>query len=251
MKKTLVTILNHNLLHYTDCLYGSLKPYESQGNYDLIVIDNGSSLEQCSKYTKIQSRENAYFGGGLQCAVQYVLETDNYDSLLFLNNDLTLCGNNFVKTLRDEMLSGNYGIVSPCFLNIDPEPDRQCYWKTMRPHYTGKTRKVPFVDLQGPMIRRDVLEKYATYKTMPDLMIGFGCDALLSIICNTSSISMGVLDQVCMVHHNSLTVRSGATKMTMQEYCSRAEDGQRRFFANNNLIEQFNHVRALGSNYSL
>ena len=48
--KTCAIILNCNLPDYTDMLYDSLKPYERE-DYELFVLDNGSTPEGTSKYT--------------------------------------------------------------------------------------------------------------------------------------------------------------------------------------------------------
>ena len=48
--KTLAVIYNHNLPGMTDNLWEALKPYE-RDDYDLILIDNGSSDGGKSKYT--------------------------------------------------------------------------------------------------------------------------------------------------------------------------------------------------------
>ena len=44
MLKTLAVIYNHNLPEMTDKLWEELKPYE-RDDYDLILIDNGSTDE--------------------------------------------------------------------------------------------------------------------------------------------------------------------------------------------------------------
>jgi hypothetical protein len=100
--KTAAIILNHNLPDYTDLLYESLKPYE-RDDYDLMVFDNGSTPEGRSKYTTYASETNGYFGGGFNAAMEIVLADEKYDSMLFLNNDLTVFGMNFVKSLRESM----------------------------------------------------------------------------------------------------------------------------------------------------
>ena len=75
MTKTAAIILNHNLPDYTDMLFDSLKPYERE-DYDLMVFDNGSTPEGTSKHTTHKHDENLYFGGGLNAAMQLVLEDD-------------------------------------------------------------------------------------------------------------------------------------------------------------------------------
>ena len=87
--KTLAVIYNHNMPEITDSLWESLKPYE-RNDYDLILIDNGSKPEGKSKYTTHETGQNTYFGGALNIALQFFLQSDEYDSLLSLNNDLIL-----------------------------------------------------------------------------------------------------------------------------------------------------------------
>lgn len=243
--KTAAIILNHNLPAYTDMLYESLKPYE-RNDYDVMVFDNGSSPEGTSKYTTYKSDTNGFFGGGFEAARQIVLSDNQYDSLLFLNNDLTVFGYNFVRHLRKCMLDGSR-VVSPCFFNV--EANGQCHWKTMHNWGMDKPRKVPFIDLQAPLIRRDVLEEMGPVD--PDLILGWGLDVFIAHICNVNGWSMSVVDSVSMLHHNSMTVKSGVAGLDIPTYCRNAEAGQHRFFAKMNLIRQFDEIRTAGNCYTL
>ena len=111
-KKTIAFILNYNTPDLTDSLYESLSPYVGD-LYDLMVLDNNSEESKCSKYPTIKTGKNLYWGGGLNWAFNYVLNHDEYDSLLFLNSDLTLKGKNFVRKLREQMFDNDFMIVSP------------------------------------------------------------------------------------------------------------------------------------------
>ncbi len=114
--KTLAVILHYNTPQYTDVLYEMLEPERREGNYDLVVIDNGSDPGKESKYSTYRSNENIFFGGGLNAAMELTLESKDYDSLLFLNSDL-IVGGNFVRALRTELTT--FDVVSPCI--IQPE----------------------------------------------------------------------------------------------------------------------------------
>lgn len=271
--KTAAIILNHNLPDYTDMLYESLKPYE-RDDYDLMVFDNGSNKDGQSKYTTHGIENNVYFGGGFNAAMQMVLEDENYDSMLFLNNDLTIHPYNFVKVLRDEMFSwfgSDFGddfpsddknskkykdyvasrthidcdIVSPTFYNI--EPKGQCHWKTMHNYGKNCIRHVPFIDFQCPLISKRLLKEIKEIDSL--LLYGWGVDCLFAIICQQKKWKMGVTDRLSVLHHNSLTVKRGVAGINMQEYCQKAEQGQREFFAKVGLVNEFNNVRALGEKY--
>lgn len=249
--KAAAVILNHNLPDYTDMLYESLKPYERQ-DYDLMVFDNGSNDAGRSKYTTHHIEQNVFFGGGFNAAMQMVLESDEYDSLLFLNNDLTVHPYNFVKTLRAVMfqLSGYTGepyfdVVSPTFFNI--EPLGQCHWKTMHNWGAHDTRVVPFIDFQCPLISKRLLKEVEEID--PSLLYGWGIDAYFAILCQQRGWKMGVVDRLCVLHHNSLTVKRGVAGINVQQYCQLAERGQQEFFIKKNLVQEFINVRKLGESY--
>lgn len=260
--KTAAIILNHNLPDYTDMLYESLKPYE-RGDYDLMVFDNGST-GPLSKYTTYRVEQNVYFGGGFNAAMQMVLEDESYDSMLFLNNDLTIHPYNFVKVLREEMFKGSpvsesdevamlYGgartpkfdVVSPTFYNI--EPKGQCHWKTMHNYGNEKIREVPFIDFQCPLISRRALESVLSIDSL--LIYGWGIDVLFAITCRQKGWKMGVTDRLSVLHHNSLTVKKGVAGLTISDYCQKAERGQIDFFNKVNLMKEFHEVRTLGAQY--
>lgn len=247
--KTAAVILNHNLPDYTDMLYESLKPYE-RGDYELMVFDNGSNEAGRSRYTTHALDQNVYFGGGFNAAMQMVIESDEYDSLLFLNNDLTVHPYNFVKVLREEMFGDEhfhtYEIVSPSFYNI--EPLGQCHWKTMHNWGAPFTRFVPFIDFQCPLISKRLLKEVGEID--PSLMYGWGIDAYFAILCQQKGWKMGVVDRLCVLHHNSLTVKRGVAGINVQQYCQLAEKGQVEFFTKKNLVKEFHDIRNQGNNYA-
>lgn len=243
MSKTAAFILNHNLPDYTNMLYESLKPYEKT-DYDLFVIDNGSSKEGKSKHTSLELEENVYFGGGFNAAMQYTLENKEYDSMMFLNNDLTVHPYNFVKALREEMLSG-YDIVSPSFYNV--EAKQQCFWKTMHSYCDGSIREVPFVDFQCPLISRRLLEEIK--EIHQSLIMGWGIDFMFALTAKDKRWKLGVVDRCCVLHHNSLTVKKGVAGIDIPTYCRLAEEGQYKFFQKNNLLQDYTQLRAKAQNY--
>jgi len=255
--KTATFILNHNLPDYTGMLYESLKPYE-RTDYDLFVIDNGSTPEGKSKHTSFELGENVYFGGGFNAAMQYTLENKIYDSMLFLNNDLTVHPYNFVKSLREEMFeevfAGKWGgqeikydIVSPSFYNI--EAKQQCFWKTMHSYCDRSIRDVPFIDFQCPLISRRLLEEIK--EIHQSLIMGWGIDFMFALTAKDKGWKLGVVDRCCVLHHNSLTVKRGVAGINIQQYCQSAEAGQYEYFFN--VIkrqEDYTKLRKIAENYS-
>ena len=256
--KTLAVILHHNTPQYTDVLYELLEPEQESGNYDLVVIDNGSDVGKGSKYATHKLDENVFFGGGIDSAMRLVLESNDYDSLLFLNSDL-IVGKNFVKSLR--LGAGyhnvpnvenpiNYDIVSPCI--IQPEKT-QNHWKQMLSWGMTETRKVKWIDLQCPLISRRFIQHIHDTKTTenyidPLLIRGWGIDVLFGIICKAQGWKVGVCGNVPVVHLGSMTMKSlGNTN----EYCRLAEQGMNEYFQKNQLMKEFNEMRKWAETYTI
>jgi GT2 family glycosyltransferase len=255
MGKTAAIILNHNLPDYTDMLYESLKPYERY-DYDLFVLDNASKPEGRSKYTTFQLESNVYFGGGLNASMEFVKENKQYDSLLFLSNDLTIHPYNFVRTLREEMFEEvfldkvgyqeiKYDIIAPSFYNI--EPDQQCHWKGMHSRCASETRPVVYSDFQCPLISRRLIE--AVGGIDPDLMYGWGPDWLFALTAKKLGYKIGVVDRACILHHNSLTVKRGVAGLDIPTYCRLAEAGMQKFFIKSGLYNDYINLRAEAEKY--
>ena len=241
--KTLAVIYNHNMPEITDSLWESLKPYE-RVDYDLIVIDNGSNTIRKSKYTTHETGQNTYFGGALNIAMQFFLDSDQYDSLLSLNNDLILQGPNFVRTLREEMFNNDYKIVSPCVLQVN----NQCKWKYMHCWNTKGTRDVKWVDFQAPLMHKDFIEHVQQFSN--ELMYGWGQDVLSGIICEQQNWKVGVVDTCPLIHHSAQTYKSGASDIDLTTYCQIAETNMFNYFEKQNLIHIFQQYRSLSANYS-
>lgn len=245
--KTLAVILHHNTPQYTDVLYELLSPEQQSGNYDLAVIDNGSSPGKESKYNTYRSDENVFFGGGLIAAMQLVLDNEEYDSLLFLNSDL-IVGKNFVSSLRNQL--STFDLVSPCI--IQPEK-QQNNWKQMLPWGTNTTRNVDWIDLQCPLFSKRFIQHLKSISNdgnlIDQLMIrGWGPDVLFGIICKKMGWGVGVVDHVPCVHLGSMTMKS---LNNVNEYCQLAEQGMYEFFQKNNLMQQFNEMRTWAEKYTI
>lgn len=255
MSKTAVFILNHNLPDYTDMLYESLKPHERY-DYDLFIIDNGSSEKGMSKYTSFRLDENVYMGGGFNAGMQYTLENKKYDSMLFMNNDLTVHPYNFVRSLREEMFNeifiGKYGsqetkydVVSPSFYNI--EPNSQCHWKSMHSWNSKEVRDVSYIDFQSPLISRRLLEQVKEIDS--DLMYGWGICFYFALVARNNGWKLGMVDRCCILHHNSLTVKRGVAGIDIPTYCRKAEEGQFKFFQKTGLYDGYMKLRKESESY--
>ncbi len=240
--KTLVCILHYNTIEYTDVVYRSLKPYE-KNDYDLIVLDNGSTIT--SKFTTHKVSQNVYFGGGLNLAMQLVLNNDKYDSLVFVSSDLIIHGYNFIKTLRYEMFNNNFKLLSPAI--IQPE-EGQCYWPTMHNWNSVKTRNVPWVDFQCPMLHIDLIKKIKQYDE--DLIFGWGNDVYSGLICKDNNWKVGVVDRCAIIHFSNATVKAHLNDDIISNYNFIAEQNMYKYFNKIKRYDELMHMRNIAREYT-
>lgn len=250
MKKTAAIILNHNIPEYTDLIHNWLKPYE-KNDYDLIVLDNGSTQDGKSKYTSRQIEENVYFGGGFNYAMNLVNSNEQYDSLLFINNDIKLHPYNFVKTLRNNMFDSNgnilFDIVSPSVFHSDMSVES--FWKTMHSWGSSAIREVPYIDFQCPLISKRLLTEVGSIDK--DLQYGWGIDAWLALICEEKKFKLGVLDSVSIVHFGSATTKKNRLKdIDFNEYMSIARRGSENFFSKIKKTNEYDKLMHRAAHYN-
>ena len=243
--KTLYVTVNHNMRESTASLYKSLKPYE-RDDYDLHVIDNGSSPEEVSEFATIKLDQNVYYGGAFRCAVQLALDNrDKYDSLLFSVNTISLFGYNFVKSMRDYMFSNdNIGLVSPSVIAAGRV---QNAWRHMHNWCSPEPRQVRWIDFQAPLIRTDLLSKIGDY---PDFGIAYGYDLYTSIRAEELGYTAYVLDYVNVIHQQKETVKSGKAPFDQQAFGALALDGMWKGLQSVKLIDYANELRSWSNNYT-
>lgn len=197
MSKTLAIVLNHNLPEYTNWVYYSLQKFAND-SIDLKVMDNGSKPELIPKYTHIRLPKNIYWGGALNEAFSMVLKDSQYDSLLFLNNDIEFNPEIFFRRLRDSMFRYDLAIATPC-ISGKPQP-----WRQMQNWGSQEPRLVRWIDNQAPLIHRKVIEAIVQF---PDaLRIGWGQELICYEVCRDHGWKIAVLDYVDMIHFGKQTV---------------------------------------------
>lgn len=248
MTKTLAVILNYNLPDFTDSLYLQLKPFE-RDDYDLMVLDNGSPPSGRSKFTSMELPENVYFGGGLVASVDYILEnSDKYDSLLFLNSDLSVNGYRWVKSLRDVMFGSQekVGVVSPTIIQQGYE---QIHWPHMRNWSSSTPRKVSWVDFQSPLIHIDVLKEIGEYPS--GFWPGYGYDIYTGYICEKMGYLTYVLDYTYAAHYKGATLKHGNPQMQEKEHNQLALNNMYSCFYELGLGDVVNNYRHWSLTYEI
>jgi GT2 family glycosyltransferase len=243
--KTLAVIINHNLPEYTNFLYDSLEPYQGD-TYELKIFDNGSSTEGKPKVIHFETETNCYFGGALNLMFDFIKDVEEYDSLLFLSNDVILHGYNFVNTLRKEMFENDYTIVSPSVLQIRTQSDM---WKQMHNYGTQSTRQVPWVDFMSPLIHKRLIKEINQFDLA--MRYGWGLDIYAGIVCEKNNWKVGVVDYLSAAHLVAKTTRENKSDITSDEYFRLAQNGMDAFFRQNNMQKEQYRMMHLAQTYKL
>jgi GT2 family glycosyltransferase len=239
----LIATLNHNLPQWTDNLVNQLKRDPLFDECELMVIDNGSS-EPLAQSTTHKLEQNIFFGGGLNAALEYFLET-NHDYLYFLNNDLVFHGPSFLTTSLKEAKESDASVYSPTVINASID---QCHWKQMWNWGQG-LRRVKWIDFQCPLLRRDILEKIQHF---PDeLIYGWGLDFYAGCIGETYDYKTIVSDNNTITHMNSLTFKENKINIGVSEFCRIAEGNMNEYFRKSEFSSLYYELRQYGQNYKI
>lgn len=240
--KTLVCILNYNTPEITTKLYKSLKSYQ-RSDYDLFIIDNGSDPDKeiINKGDLINLNTNLRFGGALNYAFDIIQRNEQYDSLLFMNSDLIVTPEYFVKSLRDILITEGLKIVSPSIIQLEG----QCHWRQMHQWHSNGLRFVKWVDFQCPMFSRKFIETINQYDSI--LNYGWGNDVYSGMICEDNSWCIGVCDSITAIHLDGYTTKK---YKHLEDYNKIAEQNMFQYFSNNKLMNKFFEYRYYAENYS-
>jgi hypothetical protein len=174
----------------------------------------------------------------------YVLNNKEYDSLLFLSNDVILHGNNFVDTLRKEMFEQDYTVLSPSVLQVRTQPDM---WRQMFNYGTKNVRQVPWVDYMSPLIHRRLIEEIKQFDMQ--MVYGWGLDIYSGIVCEQKGWKIGVVDYLAAVHLVAKTTKEGKSDITLDQYCQLAQKGMDDFFSSKGLDSEKFRLMHLAQTY--
>ena len=168
-----------------------------------------------SKYTNIKSKENLYWGGALNKAFDLVLNSDKYDSLIFINSDIMPRQENFLNNLISNFRKSDCEILSPSVNEFQSgarcgkNHDGKVVWKQMA-NGSNKIRYVRMIDLQCPMFGKNIISKIKKFDSLLDY--GYGQETLLGIICESVGWKIGVDDRLLIDHEGQELSRNSKYK---------------------------------------
>ena len=240
----LIATLNHNLPSLTDNLVKQLEYDPSfKNNWELMVVDNGSS-EPLAKTTTHTVSENVFFGGGFNVVLDYFLNT-NHEYLYFLNNDLIFHGPRFLQNSIREAKESDAAVYSPAIINAQTS---QCHWRQMWNWGVG-LRDVRWIDFQSPLLRRDICEIIKQYPT--ELILGWGLDFYTGIICENNGLKTVVSDTNTICHLTSQTFRQNKINIGVDEFCRNADLNMYNYFSSSEYKDHYFDLRTYGETYNI
>lgn len=243
-KKTLVVINSYNLKAQTDLLYKQLHSNQN-GNYDTVILDNGSLSDNISSNAFIKLEKNVYYSGAFNYALELALANrGKYDSVQFVICSLSLTGYNWVNATRKALFAKeNIAIVSPTVIS---SIDDQNAWPQMHNWCLQVPRKVRWVDFQCAMFNLDFIEKIFP---LPDFGISYGYDVYCGIKAEELGYDTYALDYVYAYHAKKATFKTKDSTMTSSEYGQMALKGMYDGFSRLGQVDKLNEFRTWASNY--
>ena len=208
LPKTLYVILTHNEKHMSTDYFENLMYYQEQDNFDLVLLDNGSKKENKSIRTTHAFKNNVYFNGAIQWAWKKMLNNPQYEYLVFSNNDIILHGYKFVRTMVEQMIKGDFAMMSPSLIEFTLG---QNYWPAMHCWYKEEPRVTGWIDFTCPFIHRKVVEAIEWPKWWRAPSYGF--DDYAAIVCHRNKWKVGVSDIVSVFHYGQHSYRNGLSDL--------------------------------------
>lgn len=116
-----IILVNWNGIDHTLKCLGSLGNIDYQ-NFEIIVVDNGSELEEVeklralNKIVLIENSKNLGFTGGNNVGIAYAIEK-RFDMVMILNNDTTV-EPNFIAPIVQQLENEDVGAVQPKIMSM-------------------------------------------------------------------------------------------------------------------------------------
>jgi GT2 family glycosyltransferase len=161
MGKVCILVVSHNFPALTDSLCDKIVQNTKGVDYDLHVIETGSSLDNCSKYATLWVKDGCRMTRGfnlLKAHADAVLKYktgERYDAyMLFVNDAKFIDDQDMVSILYNEMKKHpDCGQIHPYQSNMHSGFRRLCKMTE------GETRKESFSEIVCPMILADAWDE--------------------------------------------------------------------------------------------
>lgn len=199
-KKVCILVVSHNNPELTDSLCEGIIARTKNIQYDLHVIETGSTLTKLSKYTTLWVKDGVRMTRGFNLLKYYADFTAKqkgyvYDAYhLFVNDAKFIDDNDVTSILYNQMFSmDDCGQINPYQVNM-----RAPHYRQNRVNMNG-ARKESFAEIICPMIRGDV------WNSIPNLLdnaffYGWGLDYDIPHQLHLSNWRLYISDEVGIFH---------------------------------------------------
>ena len=114
----LVSTINVNQPQLTNYLIDQVS-LDTKPDYEIMVLENGSTEANRSKYSTHVSDRNYFYGGALNMIFEYFLEETDHEWLMVLNNDLIIHGYNFITAMVEQAEAADVCMLAPAVINAE------------------------------------------------------------------------------------------------------------------------------------
>ena len=169
MKHVSVIILNLNGKEYTKNCLNSIKKNTSYKNYNVILVDNGSTdgsqklIKSKFKWVNlIENKSNKGFSGGNNIGIKYAIKKYNSDYYYPLNNDTIVKEGWLTEAVKTAEKDKSIGIVGSKQFTFENKPAISAGWINpfgVKYYYGKEEREVNWVSGAGFLITKFAINK--------------------------------------------------------------------------------------------
>jgi GT2 family glycosyltransferase len=234
-KKICVMVVSHNFPELTDSLCENIISHTRGVEYDLHVIETGSALDNCSKYTTIWVKDGCRMTRGFNLLKQHadsVLKYktgQKYDAYMLFVNDAKFINNeDMISVLYSEMEKlSDCGQIHPYQSNI------------YAPHHLlgkitkNKTRKESFSEFVCPMISAAAWDKCGEGLLDNRFFYGWGLDYDMPYQFHKNGFKTYITDKVGVFHDPFTSYKNKEKtkeKLNVNEFVSLARNNMHNVF---------------------
>lgn len=204
--KTVFFVLSYNNTVMTDRLVENLHRV-IDGEFSLVVLDNGSDEDKVSKYTTHKIEKNVRMTGGFNEGIKIISkEHSDYDNIWFFTNDCFFVENGVCPLKSSEKFLKKYpklGILHP-----SESSDVKVIYDV---HHDPKIKGVKLVteyDIVCPIFTREAIESIGG-EFNPRLYQGWGLDHESSFLVRKAGLDVGINHEIIVGHNTSSTYDRG------------------------------------------
>ena len=208
--KTVFFVLSYNNTLMTDRLVENLQRVV-EGEFSLVVLDNGSDEDKISTYTTHRIEKNVRMTGGFNEGIKIVKrEYPDYDNIWFFTNDCFFVENGVCPLKSSEKFLKKHPKIG--ILHPSESSEVKVIYDV---HHDAKIKGVKLVteyDIVCPIFTKEAIEAMGG-EFNPRLYQGWGLDHESSFLVRKAGLDVGINHEIIVGHNTSSTYDRGLDKL--------------------------------------